>query len=935
MRFPFLAVALLGARLLVPDFAPALSGDLDPTFAADGLSRLAISDDDDDGSAVVVQPDGNVLVAGSTVFGGRRSMSFVRYHADGSLDPTFGNAGQATVPFPGGQSSAEAVRLQSDGKIVAAGTVWYDGFTYPQFAVVRLNADGTPDPSFAGQGLLSVNMGGLGASASDLRVQTDGKIVVVGYSIESADQTDLDFAVLRIDSAGLLDPAFDGDGRQVVSFGAYRDVATSVVVLGTTVVAAGYQEFFGGKKSVALVRLTGTGALDPTFDGDGKVTTDILGRDDRAASVALSASSLIFDTTYVVTGSAYDISTSKNRIAVCRYTSTGALDTTWGGTGKVVTSIATASAGRAVLVESVSQFQRKVVIAGYYYTVPALPSIFVARYLFDGTLDSSFNGAGIASAYPGTACDCSDLAVLGGSGSYTVAGWARPTGDDDFMTIRFTHTGPMDTSFDVDGTRFDNFGTQNAVARDLAIQPDGKIVTVGERKGGRCVLARQEPDGTLDPTFGVGGISILDSVASSLASGHALVRLDDGRLLVAGNSPAPASTFGVARLDATGSLDPSFGGGGAATASPGPNSHCIGVAATVGKIWLAGDSQSAALDWRGFSMARFDSDGSLDFSFSGDGSLVQRIGLRTDAQAHAMALLSNGKVLIAGESLNDLGGYDLTVARFLQDGSFDLSFNGQGVAIPFLLGDSRARALLVQPDGRIVVGGSIDSGPREFLLARFLPDGFLDVSFGDGGVVTTGFSGAAEVFALAPLPDGRLLATGTCYQGYDDEQFAVARYRADGTLDGSWGIGGTELVPFAATVRDTARAVALDDQGRVVIAGEVGGLYAVARLEGDFATAAPLPGIAAERLLSVGPNPFRGEARIRFAMPAPGPATLRAYGVDGRLVATVAEGVRDAGEQSVLWSGTDDRGRPLAAGVYYLRLVAGGSRSTERVVLVR
>ncbi len=205
----------------------------------------------------------------------------MRYNTNGSLDTSFDGDGKVTTAF-GGLSQVFAVALQGDGKIVAAG-VTFSPFL-EAFALARYNTDGSLDTSFDGDGKLTTDFGGMGDAASGVAIQADGKIVAAG-----AGGPLNDFALARYNDNGSLDTSFDGDGRLTTDFGGFDRANDVVLQADGRIVAAGT-----GAERFALARYNTGGSLDPTFDGDGKVTILFTGHNiESAAAVALEADGTI------------------------------------------------------------------------------------------------------------------------------------------------------------------------------------------------------------------------------------------------------------------------------------------------------------------------------------------------------------------------------------------------------------------------------------------------------------------------------------------------------------------------------------------------------------------------------------------------------------------------------------------------------------------
>ena len=326
-----------------------VDGSLDVSFDSDGKVVTDVGFNDS-GNAVALQNDGKIVVAGTT---GTPTTDFaiVRYSTDGSLDPSFGTGGIVTTSI-GRNDDAKSVVIQSDGKIVVAGTSDSD------FVVVRYTSSGVLDSGFGTGGKVTTDIGSsTNDSANSVAIQSDGAIVVAGTSSSN-------FAVVRYASTGALDNTFDTDGKLTTDIGSStNDSANSVAIQsdGAIVVAGTDLNDF------ALVRYTSTGALDNTFDTDGKLTTDIgSSTNDSANSVAIQSDGAI-----VVAG------TSANDFAIVRYTSAGALDTGFGTGGKVTTDIGTSTFDSAQSL--VIQADSKIVVAGRS-SAGAAPSFAVTRY---------------------------------------------------------------------------------------------------------------------------------------------------------------------------------------------------------------------------------------------------------------------------------------------------------------------------------------------------------------------------------------------------------------------------------------------------------------------------------------------------------------------------------------------------------------------------
>lgn len=333
--------------------------------------------------------------------------------------------------------------------------------------------------------------------------------------------------------------------------------------------------------------------------------------------------------------------------------------------------------------------------------------------------------------------------------------------------------------------------------------------------------------GDLDPTFGGDGIVRTDLTRAE-DDGYAVTIQADGKIVVAGEMGVggPNPRFAIVRYETDGSLDPSFGGGdGKVSIDFTPRDdfpYAVRIQAN-GKIVLAGAAGYSGPNSR-FALARLTSDGSLDPTFGGDGTVTTNITPSYD-WANAMALGPNGKVVVVGSVSAGSDNGKIGVLRYRSDGSLDPNFGGDGIVLidPTRTYDD-GLAVGVEADGQIVVaGGAGFAGPNErFVMMAFENDGSLDATFGGDGIVFTDLTPKADVpFGLAIQGDGRIVVAGGAAQGGADPKFAVVRYERDGSLDLSLKGDGTLITNFTPH-DDGAYSVAIDPDGRIVAAGLAG-----------------------------------------------------------------------------------------------------------------
>jgi uncharacterized delta-60 repeat protein len=362
-------------------------------------------DDVDLARGAAVQADGRTLLVGSTVTGARTSLVVMRLYPGGGLDGSFGSGGLVVDPFGSLPDSyaGKAVAVQSDGRIVVAGDIFHAGGDDDMF-VARLLASGAPDTSFGSGGITGIpfDLGGDRADeAFALALGPSGTIVVAGTATWSA--TDLDFAIARLDSSGALDTSFDGDGKKIVAFdlGATDrfDVARAVTELGggRIAVAGWAHDSDGHGDQFAVVRLLADATLDSTFGGDGRITFGWdLGGSNDDSAHALVAQP---DGRLLIAGTALGAN-YESVFALARLTGSGALDDTFGsnGTGFVLGTYC--DSGCAALHDEGTglalQADGKILVAGAATAGPAGAEAGVARLTRSGSFDATWGRDGIA-----------------------------------------------------------------------------------------------------------------------------------------------------------------------------------------------------------------------------------------------------------------------------------------------------------------------------------------------------------------------------------------------------------------------------------------------------------------------------------------------------------------------------------------------------------
>ena len=378
--------------------------------------------------------------------------------------------------------------------------------------------------------------------------------------------------------------------------------------------------------------------------------------------------------------------------------------------------------------------------------------------------------------------------------------------------------GALDGSFDADGLA--SSFIHGATGYAVAIDHGGRIVVAGYTlsRTTDIALARFLPNGAPDPSFGGGDGRVTADLGGTDYAFDVAIQAD-GKIVVAGERDlVNQSAFAVARFGRGGLLDKSFSGDGKAFVDfgarfQGANALAIGPG---GKILIGGFTSNGSTGrW---AMARFLSNGRLDPAFGGDGKVATNLSA-TDEQIEDLVITPAGAIVAAGYAEVSMVPR-FAVARYGSGGRLDAHFGSGGkTLIDVSRGSDIAYGLAQRPNGGFILVGYTDhAGGNDWGLVGLTPQGSLDATFGTGGRVIQAFGPAFEyAYGVAIQPNGRIVVVGRAARATAD--FCVLRYRASGSLDLTFGGDGKVFTDLFGS-EDTARGVALQTDGRIVVAGE-------------------------------------------------------------------------------------------------------------------
>lgn len=405
------------------------AGPLDPTFGTAGVASANFLNDDF-GWAVAQQPDGKVVVGGWNDQNGSADWVVARFTTAGALDSTFGTGGKVTIAAAG-WNGVYSLAIQDDGRILATGFR-----AFATMLTIGLRPDGTIDSTWGTSGTAQASVGGAGNDfAIRSALQRDGKLVVTGQADFGSNNGSGDVGLLRYTTNGTLDPTFGAGGTTATSVGALRDIGTDVAVQADGRIVVGAITWDTSTDyDMAVLRYLPDGSLDTSFGSGGNVVVPISGTDsssttgdDMYTRVAVQPDGRVVAALANRAGTAGDWE-------IMRFTTSGALDTTFDGDGKRTLSF---GAGSDEPNGVVVQPDGAIVVAG-----EGNGTANMARFRSDGSLDTAFNGTGLESRAfgDGSAASSYGALQLGHDGKYVTGGGAPAGGGVDLAATIHTTT---------------------------------------------------------------------------------------------------------------------------------------------------------------------------------------------------------------------------------------------------------------------------------------------------------------------------------------------------------------------------------------------------------------------------------------------------------------------------------------------------------------
>ncbi|WKE64568.1 Ig-like domain-containing protein [Gallaecimonas kandeliae] len=790
-----LVAASVLAALASPAALAAIHGD--PTIGGSSFKMVTLDGGNggfdssfDVSDRVAVDGAGRVLVVGYSTPAAEQNnvIDIERRLPDYSLDTSFGNGGKVQLSDANYSLSGAVVTVDNQGRILVA------GFSNDnELRLYRLLADGSIDTSFGEGGETRFTLNNTAPDVTSILSDAQGRVYVGGRLYQSA--TGHDAFIARFGADGYLDTSFNSSGYQLL--GASGDDLINDLAIDSSgkLLAAGHLDF-----TPTLFRFNEDGSLDGSFGGNGQVSvSQMTSPSSQAYSLALDANGKIL----VTTDDKVSDSDATQVFNLYRYNSDGTLDSSFADSGRFsldVAGLGTTGSNTATQVSLDSQ--GRILVGGQVYESSnnnSLSHMALLRLSANGQLDTSFGSNGIGSYHlePGNANNSPVLIHQQSNGNLDIFSHQSGSGGDDLGWSKVDSDGHATTPFPKDGVvipgadnltlPFDNYEDFNLVRVDA----QGRTLAVGDGQdsktnGSDLLVYRYNVDGSLDTSFGTGGIYQQDLGIGDSAKDVQIDASGNIWLLATPTSSSNTSSFVVTKLTASGQPDASFGTNGVATVTTSLFPKAL-MLHSDGSMMVAGDR---------FQVARLNADGSLDTGF-GSGGIFAATGLGTFDRLQYAGEDSQGRIVLAGRA----NSYS-KVMRVNADGTLDTGFATSGVAtisLPTTLsanGDAYYQTALLDGDKLwlAVAGPSTNTENPNYLL-RLDASGAVDSTFNGG--TPAKFGAGQQLYPLTMLKDsaGRLVVGGWVSRSNYDFSF-VARINSDGSSDDSYAPGGVQTFDF-------------------------------------------------------------------------------------------------------------------------------------------
>ena len=848
---------------VLPLMMAAQSGSLDMTFGQNGKTTAGFGRSEAYARAIAVQPDGKIICGGDA-YNANTSREFegdsynalmYRYHPDGSLDTTFGDHGMVLNKYESSSNESRIytaiyyIHVLDNGKILTYG---YYGVNvqWGGLMICRYHPDGTLDTSFGSGGRVFSSVAPPTAG-TPMVVQDDQKIVVLGgYYVSSPFNSSASFFLERYHEDGSLDTLFGTNGQIITTFGFQNNYPSCIALQADGKILASGQA--NGRNLIA--RYLSNGALDPSFDGDGKVVT-MFGLSNNNALLTAMPNGKIQLAGLTTTSAGVHFSISQ-------YQSNGSLDLTFDGDGRTLSPFPSDETSIFMNAVAKSPDGKFLVCTQNADNYNNFEGFVMRRYLDNGILDNSFGVNGTVTTLLIEGSHVGKFIYPLASGKTLLAGYAMHLDEfpisSDFNVMQYTNNGNLDPEFNGNGIVTEYLESSNDNGRIVLTRPDGQILLIGVQRyneintigSSDIIMAQYDPNGALDNAFGENGKIKIDLGPQSNSVRKAGLQ-PDGKLLILNQYYTFPSTTGhqVIRFDANGAIDTSFGADGVINLT-----NAVYTDQTALHVQEDGSFYTITYGYNpidntepfAFYLTSFDSEGHFNTSF-GNGGTAFVEGTFFTGFDPSLLVQSDGKIILSTSQPNADGSSGIALTRFTSDGVIDETFVNEPLTVDV---QTYPYAIFLDDDDKIIVTGISEASSIwylyfNFVIARYQPDGSVDSTYGTNGIHTA-FLGDqigfvfSKVQSILRQADGKFLVGLTrrdaniAFPEYALYDFAVSRFTAQGEYDSSFGEDGKVFFAFFSKY-DELYSMALQGDHKIIVAGTTdNGVtrdFALARLE--------------------------------------------------------------------------------------------------------
>lgn len=750
-------------------FVNAQNYVLDNTFGTSGIGYTEFNSGvlaPDYLNAAAKTPDGNTVITGYTTVGGRNYFTIAKVTETG-YDTSFGGMTTGisllTLQSPSWPLIGEGkdIVVQTDGKIVAVGWQNINNSAYAYngsvIIVARLNSDGTLDTSFNGTGIQTININGFD-NANTVALQNDGKIVVGGYTKNGSI---FEAIVVRLNIDGSLDTSFDTDGIVTLTTGNNDDRFNDIAIqTDGKIIACGQNSSFGSLLDFMTVRFHTNGSLDTSFNNTGIVYTNFDISSDIATCLTIQSDNKILVGGY--TNSSISGNYSKN-LAVARYNINGSLDATFSGDGKLSVGFEYDDE----IINSISISGSRIYLGGYYNDGSAnLNDFFIVALTSSGNFDNTYNGQGFA--LYNTGFDDKGVTLVQHATYTSLFG----NSNNKFSYYKLSNS----NSFLYDNKLIDDFS-------NLSLSKNtNELFTLNNSKNDYNVV-KFSSLGVFDSSFGNSGII---NIPNEYLNGNDAVFKEtfDSKLLVSGYEK-------IYRFNSNGTLDTTLSGSGILNLPllAGESIFIDDIICLPNNSFYVITDKGDNNNYSHTTVFKYNSNGTLDTSYGVNG-ISEIFSINTEIP-HKALIKNDGKIIILGASFTNTW-YKLFSIRLNQDGTPDNSYGVNGKII-YNINDISIypNSMKLQDDGKLlaVFGYQQSQQPGEFCILRFNIDGSLDTSYNGTGIAHTLISQSSGANDFIILNDGKTLLAGSSTNN-GQSYLTLVRYNTNGTLDTTFGTNG-------------------------------------------------------------------------------------------------------------------------------------------------